>query len=325
MTRTRWVLIGILVILGVAAGAMYIPWGGGESGPIRAKNPDRPMRTVTDMAGREVSIPEHPQRILSLNPSATDTVVRLGEGGLLTAIGMESTAIPGSGAARVVGRGPRLNRRQVAAVNPDMAFAAAGDKETVETLSRLNVPVVSLTRPVPEEIPDLIRFIGKCIGRPGRAKKVASSLEDYLQKAEGKKKAGGSGEAPTVYLELNGPFRTAGRGTYPHGLLRLAGARNVAAGMEGFGKIPSQTLLDADPDILLYVARGERAPNFEDRPGLETLTAVKNKRIAPVKRHWLIPGAGLPAAVEGLRKVIRNPTPPSEKKNIENLLDPEDL
>lgn len=318
MSKRTWILLGILLILAAAAGVMYFAPGGGST-PLEPRPPGGPLIEIEDMTGRTVSIPEDPQRILSLSTTVTDTILRLGEYNRLAGIGLESTYIPGSQLARVLGQGGSIVKRQVVALGIDMAFAWEDDEDSFGVLSDLKVPVVSVSRPRAANVPDIIHFVGKCLGQSEHAEMLSRPTVEFLKSQ--------AAQPPpekeiSVYLEMGAPYATVGSGTYVDDLLTLAGARNVAADEEGRVRISPEKLREADPDVILFVKEFGDARAFTSRPELGELQAVNKQRIFPIPRYWLVPGPALPKAVESVRNVIHQRT---RRESIEDIIRPEEL
>ena len=315
--RTLTLLIVLLVLIVIAA-LMFIPWGSGEeTGPIEM--PDRPMTTVEDMAGRKVEIPKDPRNILSMCTTVTDTLLRLGEGRRLGGIGVESTCIPATELAKVLGRGDEIARRQIEVTGIDLAFVWTDEKAAAKKLQDLGLPVLKVKYPRAEEVPDVVRFVARTLGREEAAEKLLKRVEEFLKQAKSRHEPE---ERPSVYLELKAEYATAGKNTYINDLINYADARNIAASQEGFGPLEPEKIVEADPDVILYVEEYKHYRAILQRQELQGLKALRKERISPVKRYWLVPGVGLPNAAASFRKAI---TEPKKPKGYEDILRPQDL
>lgn len=89
---------------------------------------------------------------------------------------------------------------------------------------------------------------------------------------------------PRVYLEVWGdPMTTAGRTSFVGDLIAAAGGTNVGASLSGsYAVISPEWILRENPDALVCAYMGQ-APSadvkMEERPGWQTLTAVRDRRI----------------------------------------------
>jgi len=318
MRKRTSILLIVLLVLIALAGLMFIPFGGEEDvGPI--ERPDRPMKTVEDMTGRKVEIPQEPHNILSMCTTVTDTIMRLGESRRLRGIGIESTCIPGTELARVLGKGAEIARRQIKATGIDLAFVWADEEAAAKKLQDLGVPMLKVKYPRAKEVPDVVRFVGQCLGREEDTEKMLKPVEEFLKQQESRPEPE---ERPTVYLELKADYSTAGSDSYINDLITYAGGRNIAASNEGFGPLKPEKIVEADPDVILYVEEYKEYRAIMSRQALQGLKAIRKEHIAPVKRYWLVPGVGLPNAAASFQASIKNPKKP---KGYEDILKPEDL
>lgn len=292
-------------LLAVAAGAVAllsagVAWLALRHGATAAGGRARSLREVTDMAGERIRIPETPRRVLSLCTSATDAVVSLGAADRLTALDEFGLVVPGSERAVVVGRGGAIARERVAALRIDLAFVWWYQDDAAAVLKDLSVPVVRIRSGRAAELPPMVRLIGDCLNRREAAERMARDLEAFLSRPAPQPVGG----TQRVYLELYGPFKTAGGGTYTNDLLELAGCANVAAELRGYAVLSAEKLVRADPDVVLCVGDGADAESLARRPGVSDLRAVREGRVIALDRYWLVAGPNLPHSVERIRAAI---------------------
>jgi iron complex transport system substrate-binding protein len=255
-------------------------------------------RALRDQAEHVVQVPAHPQRILSLCTTATDTVVTLGAGEHLVAVDEYSRIIPGAQNAVVVGKGGALSREAVSSLRIDLAFIWWYQDDAAALLTDLAIPVVRLRSGRASELPATIRLIGACLNAPGTAEPLASKVGTFLGNATR------SASAPQVFLELNGPFKTMGSDTYSNDLLELAGLRNIAGDTKGSVLLSAERLTQADPDAILVVGTSDDLHALAQRPGLSTLRAVRQKQVFALDRYWLVAGPNLPESVAHIRAAM---------------------
>ena len=146
----------------------------------------------------------------------------------------------------------------------------------------------------------MIRLVGDCLNRRAAAEPLAHRVEEFLAQAASHPAA----TRPRVYLELYGPFKTVGRDSYMNDLLELAGAENIAGTTSGTVLLSSERLIQADPDAILFAEGFADAGSIAGRPGLAGLKAVREGRVLPVDRKWLVAGPGLPEAVNRMREML---------------------
>jgi len=261
-------------------------------------------RQITDMTGRPVQVPATPRRVLSLCTSATDTLLALGQRDLLAAIDEYSRVVPQSQSIPVIGKGSALSRERVVALGIDLALVWWYQDDAAALLQDLGIPVVRLGAARAAQIPAMVRLIGQCVNASEAAEPLARQLEDFLQAIT---PAPTAHAAPKVFLELYGPYKTAGRETYADDLLQLAGGRNIAAASTGPLLFSPEQLIAEDPEVILFVDEFANAAGLARRGGWSGLSAVQSGRILPIPRYWLVAGPGLPDAVGQLRRLLSSP------------------
>jgi iron complex transport system substrate-binding protein len=265
------------------------------------------LREVKDATGQIVRMPAPPKRVLSLCTSATDTVLRLGERARLAGIDEYSRIVPGASNVAVLGQGSAISREQVLARQIDLAFVWWFQDDVAQLLADLRVPVVKLRCGRAAEVPATIRLVGQCLGPTNAAETLAQSVAGKLAQII----PADTNTAPWVYLELYSPFKTSGRDSYLNDLIGLAGGRNIAAEATGPILLSAEQLLASDPQCVVLLEGSTTPEQFARRGGLETLSAVKTRRVHVLDRYCLVAGAGLPEGVAALRRLI-NPTTPTK-------------
>ena len=251
-------------------------------------------RVVHDMNGREVRIPSQPAHILSLCTSATDTLLRLGQGKRLAAIDEYSKVVPGTEGFPLVGKGAAISREEIIARRIDLAFVWWFQDDVIATLEQISVPCVKISNVRLSEVDAMIRFVADCMNCPHEAQRLVAALNPTTQPAAGPAR-------PRVYLEMYGPFKTVGGDCYVNDLLEQAGLSNIVSERTGGLLLSREELIQADPDVVLFVREFTSAKSIAERAGLAGLRAVQAGRVYPLDRRWLVAGAGWSDAVAAIR------------------------
>ena len=233
--------------------------------------------------------------MLSLCTSATDTLLRLGQGSRLVAIDEYSRVVPGAQTIPTVGKGSALSREQLIAKGIDLAFIWWFQDDAAATLEQLSIPSVRISDIRLDQVNRLIKCVGECMGCRVDAERLAGSLPTAASRPTAEPQR-------TVYLEMYGPFKTVGQDCYVNDLLQQAGFRNVITDRKGGLLISAEQLIQADPSVVLFVSEFASAQAISTRAGMKDLLAVKEGRVRGIDRRWLVAGAGWPQAVEEIRK-----------------------
>lgn len=179
-----------------------------------------------DAVGRTVTVPEAPERIVSLVPSVTETLFALGLGGRVAGVTEFCTYPPEAAARPRVGSYASPSLEAVAALAPDLVFASADMTRpaAVSRLEALGVPVYVVYPRSLAQTAWTLRAIGAVAGAPDAGERLAAELEAAVRRVE----AAVSGRArPRVLLcVMVQPLVAAGPGTLADDLIAAAGGRN---------------------------------------------------------------------------------------------------
>ncbi len=270
-----------------------------------------PFLSIVDDYGRTVVLKDHPQRIVTLAPSATEMIFAVGTGDRL--VGRDELSDYPPEAKQVSSIGPTyptINTEAIVALRPDLILAPGViSPEQVKALENLGLTVFHQSTPKDlEGIFQQILTVGRLTGNTAQAEKVVADLRARVTALEEKVRSVPS--RPKVFYELDamdpGKPWTAGPGSFIDRLITMAGGQNVGAVLTGeWGQLSLEELLRQDPDLILLGTAnyGETPEKVRQRPGWNRLRAVREGRIYPIDAD-LISRPG-PRIVEGLEAMAR--------------------
>lgn len=188
------------------------------------------MTALVDATGATLSPPRPPRRIVSLIPSTTETLCRLGLADALVGVTVYCRE-----PADVVRTKPRVGGEKdpdlakIRALAPDLVVANVEEnrREHVETLRAWGIAVwVTYPRTVADGI-RMIRELGALTATETRAAAMAGALDALI--AEVAAATARRPPVPVFYAIWREPWMTVGRDTYVHDMLRLCGGASVFA------------------------------------------------------------------------------------------------
>jgi len=206
---------------------------------------------IFDASGKRVSLDTPPRRILSLVPSASETLVSLGAGELLVG----RTDFDTSGALAhlpSVGGGLNPNPEAILALNPDLVIRFAGDSDpsTPLRLDRLGIPHLAIQPNGIRDIRESILALGLVTRRRERARTLLDRMDETL--SEIRERVSHRPRVRVGYLLGGTPPWVAGSGSYIDELLQVAGGENVFSDIDGaFGPVNVEAFLSRPIDLLL--------------------------------------------------------------------------
>ncbi len=252
--------------------------------------------TVVDDYGRTVAVPAQPQRVVSLSPAVTEILFALGAQDLL--VGRTDFCVYPDAAAEIpsIGGISNLNIESILALKPDLVISGSMvGKKVTDQMDAMGTPMVCvIEKPKFEALFDNITAIGKLVGKEHEADSTVESLKwkveslqtDTTPSCSGRTRGYAPtcsgrtrGYAPTCYYVVGfgeGGNFTAGGNTFINDIIRMAGGRNIAEGIEGWS-YSLEALMKEDPDFII-VRREDSAAFCEMKP-YNRLSAVKNGHV----------------------------------------------
>jgi iron complex transport system substrate-binding protein len=260
--------------------------------------------TLTDDEGTAVKLAADPKKIVSLTPSATETLYTLGVGDRVVGKVEDLSVYPPEAAAIPdVAKFGEVDVERIVGLGADLVIAGGNNfnpPDKIAQLRTLGLPVIVLYAPdIPTVFAD-IELIGAAVGKAAEAKDMTASMQAGFDQIE----AATTGLPKLrVFYELDASQKiyTAADDSFLAAMIELAGGDPITTGSTTNFEIPLETLITKDPEIILLgdAAYGTTAAIVEDRPGWNVMTAVKAKAIKPVDDVVITrPG---PRLGEGLR------------------------
>jgi len=246
--------------------------------------------TVVDDYGRTVVVPAQPKRVVSLSPAVTEILFALGAQDLL--VGRTDFCVYPDAAAEIpsIGGISNLNIESILALKPDLVISGSMvGKKVTEQMDAMGTPMVCvIEKPKFEALFDNITAIGKLVGKEHEAdslNRVLSCGLRNLQEADAIEESlpnnthSTQAAVPSVYYVVGfgeGGNFTAGGNTFINDIIRMAGGRNIAEGIEGWS-YSLEALMKEDPDYI--IVRREDSAAFCDLKPYNRLSAVKNGHV----------------------------------------------
>lgn len=298
-----------------------------SASPVSHNQTGYPM-TFHDVMGRTATLSAAPHRIISLAPSMTELVFALGLGDRLIADTKYCIHPPEAREKIKVGGIMDPDMEKIIGLRPDLIIGTAlTPREVADQIDRLNLTAVYFKHTTIDSVYADTIHLATLLGERERGEKLVATLRargERIARRLATLPSGQSRPKVLVLLRIDGLF-SAGKGTFPHELIELAGGENVAAKATTlWPQLSMETIIGVNPDIILVaVGEGKVEANFLDTtwktmqadPRWKQINAVKNNRLVLVKDDLLtIPGPRLMDALETITAglypgVMSAPTP----------------
>lgn len=244
---------------------------------------DGAFPVVIQAANGKVTIEQRPTRIVSLSPSATETLYAIGAGKQVKAVDHYSDYPSGTPRTSISPFSP--NVEAILGLRPDLVVVSSDTNEVVLALTTFHVPVL-LEPPAKTlaEAYDQMRDLGEATGHQretagliGRMRaRIAALVASVPRPAR----------PVSVYHEISPDFYSAtsqtfvGRIYQPFGLANIADP--AAAGGGEYPKLSPEYIVGAAPDLIVLadtVCCGQTPATVAARPGWQTIPAVRKRAI----------------------------------------------
>ena len=263
--------------------------------------------TVTDMAGREITLDAPATKVVALTASDCEILAALGAEDTLVGRGEYCDYPESILEVPAVQSGADTNLEQIIALEPQVVVMAkmAQTEEQVAALEKAGIRVVVSDAQDIEGVYTAIRLIGTLVGRNDEAEAMVADMQSTFADIAAKSENTGK----TVYFEVS-PLQwglwTAGKGTFMDELATMCGLTNAFADVEGWAEISEEQVLERDPDYIVTISMyyGEGPTPVEEiksRAGWDALKAVQNDAIFNADSNEVSrPGPRLKDAAEAL-------------------------
>lgn len=299
--RTIAALVAAALALTVVAGCASSPK---PSQPAAAKSSATaafPV-TVTDDAGRSVTLRAAARRVVSLAPANTEIVYGLGEFSRIVGVTTYDDYPAAVKDVAKMGDFTTPNLEAIAAAKPDLILVTGGvQADVVSKLEGLGASVVVVDPKDLDGVYSAIGLVAKALGVDAKGAAVVSDMKTRMADID---KRVASEPAVTAFVEIGwNPLFTAGRGTLIDDLVKRAGGTNVVT-QDGYVGYSAEQLLKDQPQVYLGTSSSIGDPlTIGQRPGYGRLAAVTSGRVVALDDN-LVSRPG-PRLIEGVLEIAR--------------------
>jgi len=235
----------------------------------------------------------HPQRVLSIGGSITETIYLLGEQDRLVAVDSTSLYPPEARELPDIGYMRTLSAEPILGLAPDLilADADAGPDPVIAQIEQSGIELIRFPKATDiSGAVEKVRSAASALGRQADGTLLADRIAARATAVSDRARA--MPEQPVVLFLLSigrGAPLAAGTGTAAAGIIEAAGAVNAIAEFEGYKPLSPEAAVTANPDIILVPDR-----TLEALGGAEAI--LSRAEIAPTRAGK----TGRLVAVDGL-------------------------
>lgn len=263
----------------------------GAAPETEAAEPDFPV-TVSG-TGFSVTLPERPEAVISLSPTATEMLFAIGAGGQVKAVDDQSDFPEGVPVTDLSGWQP--NVEAIAAYQPDLVVVSYDPGGLADSLGALDIPVIIQGAASDlDQVYEQLRQLGAATGNLDEAEELSGRMRSRIEELADR--YGPTGAGLSFYYELDDTYYSATSSTIQGQVFALFGLENIADGQEAAGAYPqlsAEYIVQSDPDVIFFGC-GEfcvtTAESISAREGWDSIKAVRNGDIialdADVSSRW---------------------------------------
>lgn len=263
--------------------------------------------TVLDQLGRQVNVPDNPQRIVAFAPNITEIIFALGQEHRLKGVTRYSDFPSEAAKLFKVGSYVHLDLERIVSLKPDLCIAIkdGNPRLVAQRLESLKIPVYAVDPKNLDTIMNTIIEIGKLLDADEKAKMLVRDMRFRIQRV--KSLVEKAAHRPGVFFQIGiSPIVSVGTPTFIHELIVLAGGTNLASGPIPYPRFSREQVLALSPEVFIITSMA-RAAVF-DKVKAEwsrwpNLPAVRNQRIFLEDSNLF--DRPTPRIVDGLELLVR--------------------
>lgn len=298
-----WCLLAVLSLLASACGP-------GETRAGQDKfSGDEPAASLEDAAAELTA----ETRIVSLNGTISEILSALGLEENIVGTDVTSTYPSSLAEKPKVGHNRNISAEGVLSLQPDLVLARAEELDPVlkSQFEAAGVQVLAFDHEYSVEgSKKLIRDVAASFNLDQKAKVVIAGLDRDLDSARQYIDTVSRPKVLFIYARGTGTLMVAGENTQVEQMIELAGGQNAIEGFEDFKPLTSESLVAANPDVILLFDSGLASLGGMEGllkvQGIAQTNAGKNRKVIEMDGQLLTGfsprlGKALAALAQGIR------------------------
>ena len=240
----------------------------------------RPFPVVLTTPMGKLTIRKQPKRIVSLSPTATESLFAIGAGRQVIAVDDQSNYPQRAPRTKLSGYTP--NAEAIAGYRPDLVVVQ-GDVGLTEALGKAGIPV--LVQPAPATFAHAYAQVTQLGRATGHRKGAAATVRSMRTRIANALKSVPRGRALSVYHELTPDYYSATSRTFIGQVYKLFGLRNIADSAPGatvYPQLSGEYIVASSPDLIFLADTkccGQSAATVSARAGWSTIRAVRGRNV----------------------------------------------
>ena len=280
-------MLRISALVALVAATFAVVVAGASGGATSHQTGSQASFPVTIVASNgKVTVARKPRRIVSLSPTATESLFAIGAGVQVVAVDDQSDYPKSVPKTSLSGFTP--NVEAIASYRPDLVLIAYDPKGLSDALARLGITVVHQDGAKSfKGAYQQIRQLGLVTGHESEATRLVGRMRSKIAAIVAAARRAGRGLS--VYHELTPDLYSATSKTFVGKVYEALGLRNIAdaADSAGFGypQLSAEYVVSVSPDVIVLadtVCCGQKPSTVAARPGWDRISAVRTGSIVRI-------------------------------------------
>jgi len=235
-----------------------------------------------DAGGKNITINKRPERVVSLAPSITEIIFKIGAGDTVKAVTYHDTPPPDAATKEIVGGFFSPSIKAIEAIQPDVIFYSRFHKQVKDKFGHGKCRLINLETVSIADSYTNIRLLGRIFEKENEAHEIIEEIKNELRIVAGKvARIPKSKRKRVIRLMGRDSVMTPGDDSFQNEMIRAAGGIPPEPGKKGnIVVIAKDEWVRFNPQVI-YGCGGDRetAGRFFNRPGWKDVDAVKNGKI----------------------------------------------
>ncbi|MET3321236.1 UNVERIFIED_ORG: iron complex transport system substrate-binding protein [Peribacillus simplex] len=265
--------------------------------------------TVTDDTGKKIKFDKVPETVVSLQPSNTEILFKLGLGDKVVGVTDFDNYPEEAKDIEHVSDSVNINAEKIISLKPDAVIAyTIGDETTLKPLEDAGIPVFIIKSATNfDDVYGDIGQIAEVMGVAEKGEDLVKDIQNQITSVEEKIET--LDEKEQTYFEISPApeIYTTGSETFQQEILKTAGIENIFADQKGWVKVSDEEIVKRNPNAIITTATyaDDAVDEIKSRKGWEDINAVKNDQVYLLDENIMSrPGPRIGEAVELAAKTV---------------------
>ncbi|MBF0626985.1 MAG: cobalamin-binding protein [Magnetococcales bacterium] len=248
--------------------------------PLLAANPPLPL-SVTDAAGRVITLAQPAQRLVSLAPNLTELLFAVSAGDQVVGAADYSDFPPSARKIPRIGGYDRFDPEAVIALRPDLVVGwnSGNPAPLLDSLEKFGLTVLRTDPRRLDDLPTVLEQLGALTGQTIAATRAATAFRQRL--AALRERFQEASKVRMFYQVWHQPLMTVNGAHLISDVITVCGGENVFASLPVLAPvIDLEAVLAANPEVIVASGMNEQRPEWlEQWRAWPPLTAVQRDQL----------------------------------------------